>query len=80
MYIVADVGTDKDWLLLVSYTYEPTLLCEEEVVYGLNTWAYVDFFIYFLASHMDREPSRGAVAQSVTVKPTGCGYDPHLRR
>ena len=24
--------------------------------------------------------SRGAGAQSVTVKPTGCGFDPHSRR
>ena len=26
------------------------------------------------------EASRGAGAQSVTVKPTGCGFDPHSRR
>ena len=26
------------------------------------------------------EASRGAGAQSVTVKPTGCGFDPHARR
>ena len=26
------------------------------------------------------EASRGAVAQSVTVNPTGCGLDPHSRR
>ena len=26
------------------------------------------------------EASRGAVSQSVTVKPTGCGFDPHSRR
>ena len=26
------------------------------------------------------EASRGAAAQSVTVKPTGCGFDPHPRR
>ena len=26
------------------------------------------------------EASRGAAAQSVTVKPTGCGFDPHSRR
>ena len=24
--------------------------------------------------------SRGTAAQSVTVKPTGCGFDPHARR
>ena len=26
------------------------------------------------------EASRGAEAQSVTVKPTGCWFDPHSRR
>ena len=26
------------------------------------------------------EASRGAGAQNVTVKPTGCGFDPHSRR
>ena len=26
------------------------------------------------------EASRGAAAQGVTVKPTGCGFDPHSRR
>ena len=25
------------------------------------------------------EASRGAVAQSVTVKPIGCGFDPHSK-
>ena len=34
-----------------------------------------DFFFYFLV-----EVSRGAAARSVTVKPIGCGFDPHLRR
>ena len=26
------------------------------------------------------EGSRGAAARGVTVKPTGCGFDPHSRR
>ena len=26
------------------------------------------------------EASRGAAARGVTVKPTGCGFDPHSRR
>ena len=26
------------------------------------------------------EASRGAAARSVTVKPTGCGFDPYSRR
>ena len=28
----------------------------------------------------EREASRDAGAQSVTVEPTGCGFDPHSRR
>ena len=35
----------------------------------INFW----FPLSFLASH-------GAAAQSMTVKPTGCGFDPHSRR
>ena len=26
------------------------------------------------------EATRGAAARSMTVKPTGCGFDPHSRR
>ena len=26
------------------------------------------------------EASRGAAARSVTIKPTGCGFDPNTRR
>ena len=26
------------------------------------------------------EASRGAAARGVTIKPTGCGFDPHSRR
>ena len=26
------------------------------------------------------EAGRGAAAQGVTAKPTGCGFDPHSRR
>ena len=29
---------------------------------------------------LSKTASRGAAAQSVTVKPTGCGFDPHSRR
>ena len=31
-------------------------------------------------SYINIEVSRGAAARSVTVKPTGCGFDPHSRR
>ena len=30
--------------------------------------------------HSNNEASRGAAAGGVTVKPTGCGFDPHSRR
>ena len=41
--------------------------------YGKKLY-YTIYFIYCT------EASRGAVAQSVTVEPTGCGFDPHSRR
>ena len=50
-----------------------TLICkkfEEVCIYGDN---------YFILSSIVVEASRGAVAQSVTVKPIGCGFDPHSR-
>ena len=31
-------------------------------------------------AHINVEASRGAAARGVTVKPTGCGFDPHTRR
>ena len=31
-------------------------------------------------THVTFEASRGAVARGVTVKPIGCGFDPHSRR
>ena len=37
----------------------------------LGKWLYLTYFYM--------EASRGAAAQSVTVKPTGCGFDPHSR-
>ena len=42
-------------------------------------------FIYINRDNLDdyidyTEARRGAGAQSVTVKPTGCGFDPHSRR
>ena len=37
-------------------------------------------FIYLAYNKFLKEASRGAAAQSVTVKPIGCGFDPHSRR
>ena len=34
----------------------------------------------YLVTFIFSEASRGAAAQSVTVKPTGCGFDSHSRR
>ena len=34
---------------------------------------------YRISTFYTKEASRGAAAQSVTVKPTGCGFDPHSR-
>ena len=36
--------------------------------------------IVYLNKKEINEASRGVGAQSVTVKPTGCGFDPHLMR
>ena len=40
------------------------------------------FLIYNLTDFRKSlsEASGGAVARGVTVKPTGCGFDPHSRR
>ena len=39
------------------------------------------FFLFKTFSNLNIfEASRGVAAQNVTVKPTGCGFDPHLRR
>ena len=38
-------------------------------------------FIFFIfQANSSYKASRGAAAQSVTFKPTGCGFDPHSRR
>ena len=36
--------------------------------------------LIFNLSYFTTEASRGAETQSVTAKPTGCGFDPHLRK
>ena len=36
--------------------------------------------MYIKLNNVVNEANRGAGAQSVTVKPTGCGFDPHSRR
>ena len=48
----------------------PTLLCA----------GYSVKLIWFFFSKNYFEAGRGAAAQGVTVKPTGCGFDPHSRR
>ena len=51
-------------------------------MYDLATY-FVLYIIYFLSKikrSLRFEASRGAAAQSVTVKPTGCDFDPHSRR
>ena len=50
-----------------------------------RTWICLCNWSYFLNNRflcklIYFEASRGAGAQSVTVKPTGCGFDPHSRR
>ena len=40
----------------------------------------VRFYLRALFELLSFETSRGAAARSVTVKPTGCGFDPHSRR
>ena len=48
---------------------------------GAGTQRAADFFSFkanFL--HVNIEAGRGAAARGVTVKPTGCGFDPHSSR
>ena len=45
----------------------------------LNVISHLEYFC--LENHYNIfEARRGAGAQSVTVKPTGCGFDPHSKR
>ena len=37
-------------------------------------------FDCFCNMYLNVEAGRGAAARGVTVKPTGCGFDPHSRR
>ena len=48
-------------------------LCKSYIIQSLRFYVF-DFLIHFL------EASRGVGAQSVSVKPTGCGFDPHSRK
>ena len=45
---------------------------DNSIILGLNK--ILIFFVRLV------EAGCGAAAQSVTVKPTGCGFDPHSRR
>ena len=55
-------------ILLTSYTFHKGF-------FGTSI-----FYISFYILAYTREAGCGAVAQSVTVKSTGCGFDPHSRK
>ena len=50
--------------------------------YCMYIYAIIDFLNIKIIkrSCLSHEAIRGAAAQSVTVKPIGCGFDPHSRR
>ena len=58
------------------------MVCHSTIGYCDNIGSYVCFVNRFLKrrSFYIFEASCGAGAQSVTIKPTGCGFDPHSRR
>ena len=48
-----------------------------------NIFRAIELWLYLECFYLDAlkyEASRGAAARGVTVKPTGCGFDPHSRR
>ena len=47
------------------------------VFQAASTYIYVYIYLYYIILV---EASRGAEAQSVTVKSAGCGFDPHSRK
>ena len=49
---------------------------ESEILF-INIFISIYFYFHFF---LFIEADLGAVTQSVTVKPTGCGFDPHSRR
>ena len=68
-----DTAVIKHFELVLLY-YKVTRLIKKyyKVVTKLNK------LITFIKTH--NEASRGAGSQSVTVKSTGCGFDPYSRR
>ena len=53
----------------------------EEAVAHIYKMIQVKYYSFILNYIVYRtETSRRAAARSVTVKPTGCGFDPHSRR
>ena len=63
--------------VLVNTNYpQLTVALEQLYLYGYYViWKYIFLLVLNLY-----EASHGAAAQSVTVKPTGCWFDPHSRR
>ena len=57
---------------LFVHLYWSTVLLTLKQIYYIILKRFILFKI--------REASRGAAARSVTVKPTGCGFDPHSKR
>ena len=43
-------------------------------------WVYILENVNICKYLIKKEAGRGAAARGVTVKPTGCGFDPHSRR
>ena len=56
------------------------------ILYAIIAGSITDYISKYLFIWTQRrrghghEASRGAAARSVTVKPTGCGFDPHSRK
>ena len=57
--------------VICSYAWDPHLFV---IVFGKYYFVFYLFYIFIF------EAGRGAEAQSVTVKSTGCRFDPHLRK
>ena len=49
-------------------------------IQGLNKYKCFEINVIIINKTFIWEASRGAAARGVTVKPTGCGFDPHSRR
>ena len=59
------------------------LFCPVLEIVDLSQWSWYGVFKFEIQKKNFKsivEVGRGAAARSVTVKPTGCGFDPHSRR